>query len=94
MTAQQIKTFTKSATFYQMLITFICIAAASWVGLYGTNEYYKKTKGEALEKEVAKVEARVQSNHSMHLLEQRHTNEKLDELKDLIKEYYRERRGD
>ena len=76
-----------------MLIGFIAMSVASWVGLYGASKYYEKDKGEALEKEVVKVENKAESNHSLLLLEQKHTNAQLGELKEMIKEYYRERRS-
>lgn len=63
-----------------------------WLALYGNSMWYSKDAGLVLEDKVADIEHKVVSNHERHLLEQKHTNEKLDELKELIKDYYRERR--
>lgn len=93
MTAKKIKEFTRSPAFYNMVLTALAIALASYVGLYGKDKFFPKERGEAVEKEQIKIQADLEHRHQLHLLEQKHTNEKLDDLKIMIKAYYEEKRN-
>jgi hypothetical protein len=92
MTAQQaIKTIRDPMNVLKLIGVFATIFLA-WLALYGNSMWYSKDAGMILEDKVVRVEHTVESQHQLHLLEQKHTNEKLDKLSDMIEAYYRERR--
>jgi len=92
MTKQQAIKFSRDPMNILKLLGVSATIFLAWLALYGNSMWYSKDSGLLLEDKVTEVEHRQESQHEMHLLEQRHTNEKLDELKVMIKDYYQNRR--
>jgi len=62
---------------------FIALAAILIPSIifFGNAYWFSKEKGEAIEKKQDALEQTLEHRHELHLIEQKHTNEKLDEFK-------------
>ena len=74
----------KSTSFIQSLLVGLMILIGGYLVLYGDDRWFAKKRGEAIEKKQIVLEQQLQHRHELHMVEQKHANEKLDELKVIV----------
>jgi len=69
---------------FLILITAIASLTAGYIVLYGDDRWFAKTRGESVEKKQVVLELELDHRHEMHMAEQKHIYDKLDELKIIL----------